>query len=151
MLYNLKDPLHREQLKTKIAMLLEKACAIIDVTEKKAKRSGQQNKYLHVILGYFALQTGDTLDWVKQKYFKTLVNAEIFIREKDDRWLGRVKFLRSSADLDSAEMSTAIERFRNWSSAEAGIYLPSDDENNKQDQEFLNILEIEVSRNQKYL
>jgi len=36
--------------------------------------------------------------------------------------------LRSSRDLDTAEMTTAIERFRNWSSAVAGLYIPSPNE-----------------------
>ena len=77
-----------------------------------------------MILGYFACETGNTLEWVKQQYYKKLVNPSIFIRERDDKYLGRIKILRSSADLDSAEMSTSITRFRNWASAEAEyIYL----------------------------
>lgn len=146
MLYNLSNPLQREQFKARSAMLLEKSNGIVELTEKKPRRSNQQNAYLHVILGYFAMETGNTLEWVKQQYFKKLVNADIFIREQEDKWLGRMKVLRSSADLDSAEMTTAIDRFRNWSSSEAGIYLPSANE-----EDMLSIMEIEISRYKQYL
>lgn len=146
MLYNLSNPLQREQFKARSAMLLEKSNGIAELTEKKPRRSNQQNAYLHVILGYFAMETGNTLEWVKQQYFKKLVNADIFIREQEDKWLGRMKVLRSSADLDSAEMTTAIDRFRNWSSSEAGIYLPSANE-----EDMLSLMEIEISRYKQYL
>lgn len=127
-------------------MLLDKSNGIVELTEKKPRRSNQQNAYLHVILGYFAMETGNTLEWVKQQYFKKLVNADIFIREQEDKWLGRMKVLRSSADLDSAEMTTAIDRFRNWSSSEAGIYLPSANE-----EDMLSLMEVEISRYKQYL
>ncbi|MEE0994818.1 MAG: hypothetical protein UH541_07875 [Prevotella sp.] len=146
MLYNLSNPLQREQFKARSAMLLDKSNGIVELTEKKPRRSNQQNAYLHVILGYFAMETGNTLEWVKQQYFKKLVNADIFIREQEDKWLGRMKVLRSSADLDSAEMTTAIDRFRNWSSSEAGIYLPSANE-----EDMLSLMEIEISRYKQYL
>lgn len=146
MLYNLSNPLQREQFKARSAMLLDKSNGIVELTEKKPRRSNQQNAYLHVILGYFAMETGNTLEWVKQQYFKKLVNADIFIREQEDKWLGSMKVLRSSADLDSAEMTTAIDRFRNWSSSEAGIYLPSANE-----EDMLSLMEIEISRYKQYL
>lgn len=146
MLYDLKNPLQKEQIKTRFAMLLEKSDSIVELTEKKPRRSDQQNKYLHVILGYFAVETGNTLEWVKQQYFKKLVNAELFIREQEDKYLGKIKILRSSADLDSAEMTTAIDRFRNWASAEAGVYLPSANED-----ELLSLMEVEIARYKQYL
>lgn len=147
MQYNLRNPLHKVQFKVRSAMLLEKSDSIVELTTKKPKRSKEQNSYLHVILAYFALQNGDTLEWVKQQYFKKLVNPDIFIRVKDDRFMGRVKFLRSSSELDSAEMITAITRFRNWASSEAGIYLPEPNE----DEECLKEMEVEISRNKEYL
>lgn len=146
MLYNLNNPLQREQFKARSAMLAEKSASIVELTEKKPRRSNQQNAYLHVLLGYFALETGNTLEWVKQQYFKKLVNGEIFIREQDDKYLGRIKVLRSSAELDSAEMTTAIDRFRVWASNEAGIYLPEPHED-----ELLALMEVEISRQKQFL
>jgi hypothetical protein len=119
---------------------------IIELTEKKPRRSLPQNKYLHVLLAYFGTQTGNTLEWVKQQYYKKLVNPDLFIREKEDKYLGKIKVLRSSADLDTSEFSLSIERFRNWASQEAGIYLPSADE-----YIIIQQMEIEIERNKEFL
>lgn len=119
---------------------------IVELTEKKPRRSLQQNKYLHVILAYFGTQTGNTLEWVKQQYYKKLVNPDLFIREKEDKYLGRIKVLRSSADLDTAEMSLSVDRFRNWAAQEAGIYIPSADE-----AILIQQMEIEIERNKEHL
>ncbi|WP_314712587.1 hypothetical protein [Prevotella pallens] len=116
------------------------------MTEKKPRRSLPQNKYLHVILAYFGTQTGNTLEWVKQQYYKKLVNPDLFIREKEDKYLGKIKVLRSSADLDTAEMSLSIERFRNWAAQEAGIYIPSADE-----AILIQQMEIEIERSKEFL
>uniref|UniRef100_UPI003F9F964B hypothetical protein n=1 Tax=Prevotella fusca TaxID=589436 RepID=UPI003F9F964B len=118
----------------------------MELTEKKPKRSLPQNKYLHVILAYFGTQTGNTLAWVKERYYKVLINPDIFIRQKDDKFLGKTQYLRSSADLDTAEMSLSIERFRNWAAQEAGIYIPSADE-----AIFIQQMEIEIERNKEFL
>ena len=144
-LYDTSNPLQKEQFKTRSAKLAESG-KIIELTEKKLKRSSNQNRYLHTILAYFAYETGNTLEWVKQQYYKKLVNPSIFIRERDDKYLGRIKILRSSADLDSAEMSTSITRFRNWASAEGGVYLPSADE-----ERLLQLMEIEIERNKELI
>lgn len=145
MLYDLSNPLQAEQFKSRSALLVKNG-KIVELTEKKPKRSLQSNKYLHVILGYFACETGNTLEWVKQQYYKKLVNPSIFIREKDDKYLGRIKILRSSADLDSAEFALTIDRFRNWASAQCGIYLPSPDEDR-----LIQLMEIEVERNKEFV
>lgn len=145
MIYNLSSPLDKANFLLRAKKLAESG-VIVDLTEKKPRRSLPQNKYLHVILAYFGTQTGNTLEWVKQQYYKKLVNPDLFIREKEDKYLGRIKVLRSSADLDTSEFSLSVERFRNWASQEAGIYLPSADE-------FIIIqqMEIEIERNKEYL
>jgi hypothetical protein len=127
MIYNLSSPLDKANFLLRAKKLAESG-VIVDLTEKKPRRSLPQNKYLHVILAYFGAQTGNTLEWVKQQYYKKLVNPDLFIREKEDKYLGRIKVLRSSADLDTSEFSLSIERFRNWAAQEAGIYIPSADE-----------------------
>ena len=145
MIYNLSSPLDKANFLLRAKKLAESG-KIIELTEKKPRRSLPQNKYLHVILAYFGTQTGNTLEWVKQQYYKKLVNPDLFIREKEDKYLGRIKVLRSSADLDTAEMSLSIERFRNWASQEVGIYIPSADE-----AIFIQQMEIEIERNKEFL
>lgn len=145
MLYNLSSQFEAQQARTRLEMLIKRGC-IIELTEKKPRRSLQANKYLHVILAYFASQIGETTEYVKQKYYKALVNPQTFIREREDRFLGKVRYLRSSADLDSAEFALTIDRFRNWASMEVGIYIPSPDEDR-----LIQLMEIEAERNNRYV
>ena len=145
MIYDTSNPLDKANFMLRAKKLAEKG-VIVDLTEKKPRRSLPQNKYLHVILAYFGAQTGNTLEWVKQQYYKKLVNPDLFIREKKDKYLGMIKVLRSSADLDTAEKSLSIERFRNWAAQEAGIYIPSADE-----AILIQQMEIEIERNKEFL
>lgn len=145
MIYNTSNPLDKANFLLRAKKLADSG-VIVELTEKKPRRSLPQNKYLHVILAYFGKQTGNTLEWVKQQYYKKLVNPDLFIREKEDKYLGRIKVLRSSADLDTAEMSLSIERFRNWAAQEVGIYIPSADE-----AILIQQMEIEIERNKEFL
>ena len=145
MVYDTSNPLDKANFLLRAKKLAESG-KIIELTEKKTRRSLPQNRYLHVLLAYFGTQTGNTLEWVKQQYYKKLVNPDLFIREKEDKYLGKIKVLRSSADLDTSEFSLSIERFRNWASQEAGIYLPSADE-----YIIIQQMEIEIERNKEFL
>ena len=145
MIYDTSNPLDKANFLLRAKNLAESG-KVIELTEKKPRRNLPQNKYLHVLLAYFGTQTGNTLEWVKQQYYKKLVNPDLFIREKEDKYLGKIKVLRSSADLDTSEFSLSIERFRNWASQEAGIYLPSADE-----YIIIQQMEIEIERNKEYL
>lgn len=145
MIYNLSNTLDVQNAKTRLDLLVKRG-SVVELTEKKPRRSLNQNAYLHLILGYFASQTGNTVEWVKQQYYKKLCNPDIFLSERDDKFLGRVKYVRSSADLQTDEMNLTIERFRNWAASEAGIYLP--DPTNEAE---LAALQIEVERYKTYL
>lgn len=145
MMFDTSNPLDKANFLLRAKKLAESG-KIVELTEKKPRRSLPQNKYLHVILAYFGTQTGNTLEWVKQQYFKKLVNPDLFIREKEDKYLGKIKVLRSSADLDTAEMSLSIDRFRNWSAQEAGVYIPAADE-----AILIQQMEIEIERNKEFL
>ncbi|MBO8433177.1 MAG: hypothetical protein IAB08_07800, partial [Bacteroidetes bacterium] len=139
------NELHAAQARARLEKLLRDR-KVFDLTEKKPQRTLSQNSYLHVILAYFACQYGETVEYVKREYFKKLVNPATFIREREDRFLGRIKYLRSSADLTTEEMTLSIDRFRNWSGAQVGIYLPSPDEGR-----LISLMEMEIERNKQYL
>ena len=145
MVYDTSNPLDKANFLLRAKKLADKG-AIIELTEKKPRRTLSQNSYLHVTIAYFASQYGCTTEWAKRRYFKQLVNPELFVREKDDEFLGRVKYLRSSADLDVSEMSLAIDRWRNWCSMEASIYIPSADE-----AILIQQMEVEINRNKAFL
>ena len=145
MLYDLHNPLDVQNARTRLDLLIRKQ-VVVELTEKKPRRTIPQNDYLHLLLGYFASQTGDTLEWVKKVYYKNVCNPDIFVAERADKLAGRVRYLRSSADLTTEEMTTTIERFRNWSATTAGIYLP-DAENEAE----LLAAQIAVERHKTYL
>lgn len=146
MKYDLSNPLHRAQFKARAAKLLGDAKAVAELRECRPPRSMRQNSYLHAALGYFASQTGYSLEYAKQEYYKRLCNRDIFEREVNDRFLGRICVLRSSASLTTEEMTLSIERFRNWAAEAAGVYIPSPDE-----AQLVQLMEIEAERHRQYL
>lgn len=117
-----------------------------EIKKKAGKRSLSQNSYLHLLLSWFSIEYGESVEYVKDNYFKRLCNREIFVEVIDDKYLGKAERLRSSASLDSREMTIAIDRFRNWSSSEAGIYLPSPNE-----EQFLFHIRKEIERHKEFI
>lgn len=144
MLYDLRNPLDRERFKRRCNALFEKR-GIVDLSEK-TQRSSQQNRYLHLLIGYLAIETGNNIDYVKEIFYKRTANKELYVREKEDGILGKVEYLRSSADLSKEEMTLSIDRLRDWSSQVAGIYLPAANE-----QDFLASIEYEMSRYKQWI
>lgn len=146
MIYDLSTDIDRARFERRVVTLTQKG-ALVELSEKKPQRTRPQNSYLHLLLGEFAMQTGNTLEWVKQEYFKRHCNAELFLRRKSDELTHReVEVLRSSRDLDTGEMTTAIDRFKHWSSAECGIELPD-----AEDREWLGYIEREMQHQREWL
>lgn len=143
MIFDLSNILDCERFKARCNKLYSKRC-IVELTEK-ATRSLNQNSYLHLILAWHAIESGNTVEWVKQRYFKLLVNPEIFVAERQDKHLGCVKYLLSTASISKEQMTTAIDKFKIWS-AHNGIYLPDADNG-----EFLAAIQVEQSRQTKWL
>lgn len=118
--------------------------ALVELT-KKDKRSNQQNRYLHLILGWFALATGYSVEEVKLNIFKIQCNPDLFKEKTIGRnGLSRIQ-IKSTSALSSDDMTTAIERFRNFS-AEQGIYLPAPNE-----EQFLAEIRKELDRNSEWV
>lgn len=126
-LYNLSNPYDLQRFKEKVKAL-ELAKEYVELKKKHVKRSLAQNSYLHLLLGYFASEFGYTLEEVKFDLFKKHCNPDIFIRSRKNKRGLTVRYVRSSTELDKHEMTIAIERFRNYSSAQCGLYLPQPNE-----------------------
>lgn len=127
MWFNLKNVFELEKFRAKVTELETKG-AMVELTEKKA-RSLRSNAYLHTILSYFGLQTGNTLSEVKELYYKRICNPDLFVRSKWDNVLKwNREYLRSTTELTQEEMSLSIDRFRTWSAQTAEIYIPSSEE-----------------------
>lgn len=122
--YDLNTEIDRERYRRRAEALFAKR-ALVELAEHKPRRSLSQNAYLHLLLGEFAMQTGNRMEYVKRVYFKRECNAELFVRSQVDPLTRKeVAVLRSSRDLSTGEMTTAIERFRNWAAEVAGLDLP---------------------------
>lgn len=146
MIYHLNNRLDLDQFKVKIDHFIKNG-KVVELTEKKQKRSLSQNSYLHLILSVYALETGLDLECTKQQIFKSIVNPETFKREAVNEKTGEViEYYRSSAKLDKSEMTLCIDRFRHHASSELGIYLPE-----PSDLVAISQMEREVSRNKQYL
>lgn len=146
MVYDLNTDIDRIRYEKRVKSLLDRR-TVVELSERKPKRTTPQNAYLHLLLGEFAMQTGNTMEWVKSEYFKRHCNRELFVRLKGDELTGReVEVLRSSRDLDTGEMTTAIDRFKYWAAAECGIDLPD-----AVDREWLGYIEREMQHNREWL
>lgn len=147
MKYDLTNPLHRQQFATRAAHLTAQGTALVELREVRHQRSDRQNRYLHALIAYFALQVGEDRETVKREYYKFAANRELFAYEAESRVTHRrVLRLRSSASLTTEEMTLTIERFRSWAAQTAGIYLPA-----PEDEASLRAMEAEASRAAEWL
>lgn len=143
MVYDLSSDFQRKSFLAKMDNLMEKG-AVVELTEK-AFRSPNQNRYLHLLIGIVAIETGNTLEDAKKWYFKETCNPDLFHVQHRDKMGNCIDHIRSTAELTKEEMSTAIERFKRWG-AENGIYMPNPD-----DASLLKAIEIEMGRMKSYL
>lgn len=118
MIYNTKNDHELKKMKTRAKALIKKG-AVVDLTEKKPKRTIDQNSYVHVLFGLYGIENGFTLVEVKN----LVKNYCPFMKyEKKGE-----KFPLSTSQLDVEQMTRFIEWFRTWS-AQKGCYLPTPDE-----------------------
>ena len=143
MTYNLANEFQRKAFLARCEDCLDKSM-VVELTAKTF-RSRNQNSYLHLLIGVVAMETGTTLAYAKECYFKRLCNPDLFILQKEDKYAGKVEVIRSLTDLTLEEVSTAIDRFKRWG-ADNGIYLP-----NPGDESFLREIQIEMGIQRQYL
>lgn len=141
MRYNLGATIEVSQAYAYLAQLAEQK-AMVDLRKVQPRRSLNQNNYLHLLLGAFGQHFGYTLEEAKSIYKQ--LNADTYVYSKVVRDKS-MTFVRSSADLDKAEMAKSIDVFREWS-AKAGYPLPT-----ATDQEWLRQIENEIERSKYYL
>ena len=142
MIYNLNDSHDIERFSCRANKLIEQQRTV--ELKEVTTRSLRQNNYLHLILTAFAIETGYSVQCVKQNFFKMKCNEFIFLQTVDGMF-GKEMILISTADITKEEMSTAIDRFRNWS-ANQGFYLPEPNET-----ETLKKIAVEQSKIKQYL
>lgn len=140
MIYQLANPFEAQKLLEVVQKDIADGKAV-NYTRIAKARTTKQNSYMWVCIGYFASQYGCSKEEAEIRFFKQTCNAEIFLREGETKKGRKTTYLRSTKELDTKEMTTAIERFRNWSAAVAEIYIPSPDE-----EQFLLYCRQEIER-----
>lgn len=121
MIYDASISLDQKRSKERLEWLISKE-KVFELKEKRKTRSLSQNRYLHLILSWFGLEFGYELEEVKQFIFKQEVNPDLFYNGETEG-IVKVSRWRSTSTLDTAELTTAIDRFRDFSSKH-GCYLP---------------------------
>ena len=98
-------------------LILKKAK--IELKELRDKRTLRQNSYLHILFSLYAIEFG-----------YTLAEAKTFLKRKSDLLTYEKsgdKFLRSTADLNTKELTTFIDWIRTFAGVN-GCYLPTSEE-----------------------
>lgn len=126
-LYDTSNGFDAGRARARLEHLISKG-RLVDLTDR-SRRSGSQNSYMHVCIGIVTMETGYPMDYVKDEWFKKLVNPQTFRDgEIRDPYTGQtVTRWRSSASLSTEEMTLCIDRWRHWA-AQQGWYIPSPEE-----------------------
>jgi len=146
MLYNPEKPLDVKRAAERLKYFVEHN-KVFELSAKKVPKTYPQIKYAHLIMSWFALEYGEQLKYIKLEYFKKLVNPQIFEYNFINRKTGEIRIeYRSTANLTKDELRIAIDRFRDYASKEAGIYLPE-----PKDLALLREIEIQIKNNEQLL
>lgn len=147
MKYDLSNKSTIPQVKQKLEYFIEKEY-FIELKRILPRSTDKQRRYLHLLLGMFAMEYGETLEFVKAEFYKKKCNPDLYVIDRINPKTGEIrKDLRSSEDdfFDTKKKNLSIERFRNWS-ASIGIYLPEPNE-----EAFLRQIESDIERYKQYL
>lgn len=128
-----------EKFNDRCKWLIEKGKKV-EIKAISGRRSNPQNNYFHLICTWWGLEHGYNLDAAKT-FFKRR-SPDIFVYE-----IKGEKYLKSSKDIDKAEMTIVVERIRDYS-AQNGFYIPAPNEH-----EYLRHIEneIELTHNKIYI
>lgn len=138
MIYETLKPFDANKSMTWLKNAIEKG-KVVDMTEKRKKRTLSQNAYMHVIFNLFALEFGYT-----KKEAKTFLKrscGELMKYEKNGQW-----FLRGTSDLSKDEAQLFIDWVLTFAAMQ-GCYIPSSEEYLQNQFE----IDKEISRNKIYL
>lgn len=120
MKFNLSKEIDQKRAKVYFDKLMQKGNKI-ELKKFAEGRTVSQHKYLHICLTMFGQETGYTCDEAKELFTDML--PELMIYEKNGR-----KFRRSTSDLSKEEISVLIDKIRNESLRELGLYIPDSEE-----------------------
>lgn len=137
MFYDLKKQYGINKAKAKLDSLIEKR-KVIELKEKRKKRTISQNAYMHVLFNLFGIETGYTASEAKTVLKRECKNLMVYEKEGE-------KFLRGTSDLSKDECQVFIDWVINYAGIQ-GIHLPSSEEYLENQHE----IEIQIDLNRGY-
>jgi hypothetical protein len=120
MLLDLSNSLDAKRAQAYLGNLLEKGDQI-EIRKIIKQRTVRQNSYLHVCLTMFCNETGYTIDEAKEMFSMQL--PDIMRYEKNG-----INFRKSTADMDTKDMGTLIDKIREMALDNLGLYIPDSEE-----------------------
>lgn len=142
--YNTSNPLEKQQFLLRANKLAEKG-KVVQMGEKRPQRTLQQNAYLWLILAYWGCQTGHTKEEAEAIYKE--INRRLYYFEKE-AYGKQYFYIKHTYELNTAEMTESIERFRNWSAMNEAcpVYIPAPNESY-----YFQEMELEIERNKEFI
>ena len=143
-LYDTSNPLDKANFMLRAKKLAESG-KIVELAEKKPKRTLSQNNFLWLCLSYWGCQTGYTKEEAETIYKN--VNRELYYTHKVIAGV-EIEYIRHTYELDTAEMTASIEKWRNWAAMNDAcpVYIPS-----PEDYQLIQQMEVEISKNNKFI
>jgi hypothetical protein len=120
MLLDLRNSYDISKARAYLDKMIEKG-EQVELRKIQKQRTLRQNAYLHVCLAMFCAETGYTIDEGKELF--SLQLPDILRYTKNE-----VNFRKSTADLDTKEMSILIDKIREMALDQLGLYIPSSEE-----------------------
>jgi len=139
MFYDTRKVFEANQARVKLEALIAKN-KVIELKEKRKKRTLPQNAYMHVLFGLYAVETGYTAAEAKTVLKREC--AQLMIYEKNGE-----KFLKGTSELSKDECQVFIDWLLKFA-AEQGIHLPSSEQEYLDNQDNI---DIQLDRNQGYI
>ena len=115
----------------------------IELKLYRPKRTGRQNNFLYFCLQWFAHEYNCTVFESKEVILKRIAAPHIFEREMVVNG-ETIKYYRSTADLDTVEMMSAIENFRAYADM-VGHPIPDE-----KDEDLVRYCEREIEKTTQY-
>lgn len=125
MKYDLKKEIDQQNIRTYLDKLIETESKC-ELKKVYPKRGIPQNSYLHKLITIWGLEFGYFVGEAKDEIKRAL--GYTYTKEVVIPGTGEIVtrvFFKQTSKMDSKELSIFIDKFRDWSSATCGLYLPS--------------------------
>ena len=138
MFYDLSKIYDMNRAKKKLDALIA-SNKVVELTEKKKKRTISQNSYMHVLFSIYGMETGYTAAEAKTVLKRECSNLMVYETNGE-------KFLKGTSELSKDECQRFIDWVINFAAMQ-GVHLPSPDEYIENQHE----IQIELDRNCGYI